>query len=61
MEPIYNKLPVVLWPIIGDFIFMDIFPHDDSLLLVMKPAKTYAIIFPGDENGEGFIEPCLIT
>ena len=59
---IWHKLPSVLWPIVGDFIFMDIAPHDSGgLRLTIKPAIAYAIIFPGDEQGEGFIQPCLIS
>jgi hypothetical protein len=53
-------LPAVLWPIVGDFLFMEITPHGDSLLLIIKPATCYAIIYPTEENGEGFVQPCII-
>lgn len=55
-------LPAELWPIIGDFLFMIITPHEQtqSIKLNIKPSQGYAIIYPGDEPGEGFVIPCCI-
>jgi len=63
MTSIWFKLPDVLWPIVGDFIFMEISPHpaSDSIQQKIKPAVAFAIIFPGDESGEGFVQPCSIS
>jgi len=61
-ESIWEKLPDVLWPIVGDFIFMEIHEHGDSLRLKMKPSTCFAIVYPGDEEpGVGFIQPCTIS
>ena len=54
-------LPPELWQITGEFIFVDIAPFEDSLLLKIKPATCYAIIYPSDEGGEWFVEPCQIS
>jgi hypothetical protein len=62
MTAIWWKLPDVLWPIVGDFIFMKVSPHPptDSIQLKIKPAVAYAIIYPGDEQGEAFVHPCVV-
>ena len=58
MEPIWHKLPAVLWPIVGEYIFMDIEPHGKTIKLTVKPAVCYLITWPKDEPGESFVEPC---
>ena len=59
--PIHHYLPTELWTIIGDFIFMKIHQYGESLLLELKPSEGYAIVYPSDEEGHYFVEPCLIS
>ena len=58
---IYYLLLPELWKIVGEYIYMDIKPHEDSLLVTVKPSTCYAIVYPGDEGGEWFVEPCTIS
>ena len=55
---IYYFLPQELWPIVGSFIFMDVTEEGDSIRLTVKHASCYIIIYPKDENGHSFVEPC---
>ena len=58
---IYYLLPPELWAIVGDYICMDVAQHEDSLSVKIKPYASYAIVYPGDEKGEWFVEPCTIS
>ena len=62
-DGIWFMLPAELWPIVGDFLFMSISREEtsNSLVLRLKPSMAYAILYPGDEDGEGFVQPCQIS
>ena len=49
---IYERLPTVLWDVVGEFIFCDIVPSLDSqsIELVMKKCNYFYIKF--DDDGE---------
>jgi hypothetical protein len=55
---VFDLLPSVLWPIVGDFIFMDVTETEDSIELTIKQVSCYAIVYT--EEGP-FVEPCLIS
>jgi hypothetical protein len=58
---IFYMLPTELWGVVGDFLYVTIQPHEDSLSMSLKPTKCFCIVYPGDENGEGFIQPCVLS
>ena len=58
---IYHLMPPELWPIVGSYLYMDVSPYKGSLLLTIKPAEHFVILYPTDEAGEGFVQPCLIS
>ena len=58
---IFYMLPRELWGIVGDFLFVNIAPDGDSLSMRLKPTKCFCIVYPGDEGGHGFIQPCVLS
>ena len=56
---LWTKLPDELWAMIGDFMFCDLRPHKDSIVVILRPANFYRITF---EEGVAFVEPeCILS
>ncbi len=42
---VYNLVPKELWGLIGEFLYADIIPQGDSVLITVKPCKLYTVYF----------------
>ena len=53
-----RSLPDDLWIIIGDYHFSDVLFTEDSVELLLRPAKSYYLVF--DAQNEMFVQECTL-
>jgi len=59
---VFRLLPEELWSVVGDYLYSDIVEKNDSVEIILRPARFYTLMYNREED-QGFLIPdeCVLT